>query len=298
MKDRRSKPEVRDQPIFSRRTFTALALATGVSVSRNAAATLHAPRVVDVDVRVPTLAGTCDAAICYRDESGSWPAVIMYPDIFGLRPVMREMARRLAADGYTVLVPNPFYRSAVAPGLGPEFNFNNADDRARLDALRAPLTGEAIAQDASAFVDYLDHHRCVNMRKSIGVVGYCFGGQMTMRAAAASPNRVGAAASFHGGNGLVTDQPDSPHLLIPKMTAAFYFGVAGNDDDKDPSIKTKLTEAYRAAHVPAEVEVYKGTLHGWCMKDAHATAERPVFDAVQAEHAWTRLVQLFKQTLV
>lgn len=298
MTNREFMPESRDQATLSRRAFTALALATGMSVTRSAAATMDAPRVVDVDVRVPTPAGMCDAAVCHRDESGSWPAVIMYPDIFGLRPVTREMARRLASDGYVVVVPNIFYRSTAAPGLGPTFDFSNPADRAQLDSLRAPLTADAIAQDAAAFVDFLDHHPSVDTHRKIGVFGYCFGGQLTMRAAAAAPTRVGAAAVFHGGNGLATDTPDSPHLLIPKMTAKFYCGVAGSDDDKDPSIKTKLANAFQSAHLDAEIEVYKGAEHGWCMKDAHATAGHPVYNAVEAERAWGKLVRLFKQVLV
>ena len=282
----------------TRREFTALALAAGVAAAGSSLAATETMPVAEADVRIQAPAGVCDAALSHPQGSGRWPAVIMYPDVFGLRPVMREMARRLAADGFAVLVPNPFYRSTVAPGLGPDFDFNSAADRAKLDALRAPLTGDAIAQDAAALVGFLDSQACVDARRKVGAVGYCFGGSMTMLTAAAVPERVGAAAAFHGGNGLATDKSDSPHLLVPKMKARFYFGIAGSDDEKDPMTKTRLAEAFQAARLSAEIEVYTGTMHGWCMKDAHVTAGHPVYDAAEAARAWRKLEQLFKLALV
>jgi carboxymethylenebutenolidase len=120
---------------------------------------------------------------------------------------------------------------------------------------------------------------------------------MTMQAAAALPERIGAGASFHGG-GLVTDKPDSPHLLVPKMKAQYYFGVAANDDERQPDAKTKLDEAFRAANLPAKIEVYEGTLHGWCVKDMPLQNGKPIYNEAAAERAWNELVALYKRAHV
>jgi len=281
---------------FSRREFTALTVAVGVSA---AAGTSAAPvtEVVDTDVPVKTPSGTCDAALVHPQGGGRWPAVILFPDAFGLRPTMRAMAKRLAMRGYTVLVPNPYYRSTKAPGIGPGFDFGNPADRAKLEALRAPLTSDAVMQDAAAYVAFLDSQAGVQPKAKIGVVGYCMGGPMTMQAAAASPGRIAAGASFHGG-GLVTDKPDSPHLLVPKIKAQFYFGIAANDDEKQPDAKTKLDESFHAARGSAKIEVYPGTLHGWCVQDMPLQAGKPIYNEPQAERAWNELVTLYKRALV
>ncbi len=281
---------------ISRREFTALTVAAGVSAATGVTAT-PVTEVVDTDVSVKTPSGTCDAALVLPQGSGRWPAVILFPDAFGLRPTMRAMAKRLALDGYTVLVPNPYYRSTKAPGIGPDFDFGNPTDRAKLGALRAPLTSDAVMQDAGAYVAFLDSHAGVNVKAKMGVVGYCMGGPMTMQAAAANAGRIGAGASFHGG-GLVTDQPDSPHLLVPKIKAQFYFGIAANDDEKQPDAKTKLDEAFHAAKGSAKIEVYPGTLHGWCVRDMPLQAGKPIYDEPQAERAWNELVTLYKRALV
>jgi carboxymethylenebutenolidase len=223
--------------------------------------------------------------------------VIIFPDVFGLRPTMRAMAKRLATGGLTVLVPNPFYRSTKAPGLSSDFDFGNPADRAKLDALRAPLTSDAVMQDASAYVAYLDAQTCVSPKAKMGVVGYCMGGPMAMQAAAAGPDRIGAGASFHGG-GLVTDKPDSPHLLVPRIKAEFYFGVAASDDAKQPEAKIKLREAFDAAKVPVKIEVYEGTMHGWCVKDMPLQAGKPIYNEPQAERAWGELIALYKRAHV
>ena len=280
---------------ISRRDFTALAVAAGVGAAAGAPA---APvgEVVETDVLVKTPSGMCDAALIHPG-TGRWPAVIIFPDIFGVRPVMRSMAKRLATDGYTVLVPNPYYRSTKAPGIGPDFDFGSAADRAKLEALRAPLTESAVMQDGAAYVAYLDAQASVNPKAKIGVVGYCMGGPMTLQAAASSPARISAGASFHGG-GLVTDKPDSPHLLIAKIKAQYYFGIAGNDDEKQPDAKVKLNEAFRAANLPAKIEVYDGTLHGWCVADMPLQAGKPIYNQPQAERAWHELLTLYKQQLV
>lgn len=281
---------------ISRREFNTLTVAVGVS----AAARVSAAPITDVsdaDVLVKTPSGTCDAAFVQPKGSGRWPAVILFPDAFGLRPTMRAMAKRLALDGYAVLVPNPYYRSTKAPGIGPDFDFGSAADRAKLDALRAPLTGDAVMQDSTAYIAFLDAQPSVQPKAKMGVVGYCMGGPMTMQAAAANPERIGAGASFHGG-GLVTDKPDSPHLLVPKIKAQYYFGVAASDDQKQPDAKTELEAAFHAAKVSAKIEVYEGTLHGWCVKDMPLQAGHPIYNQAQAERAWSELVTLYRRAHV
>jgi carboxymethylenebutenolidase len=280
---------------MSRREFTALSLAAGVAASVGAA---HAAApTIGKDVQIKTPSGVCDAALLHPQGSGHWPAVILFTDAFGLRPTMRDMASRLASDGYTVLVPNPYYRSTKPPGLSTGLDFTNPTERAKFEALRAPLTSAAVMEDATAYVAFLDSQASVNKKAKMGVVGYCMGGPMTMQAAAALPNRIGAGASFHGG-GLVTDKPDSPHLLVPKMKAQYYFGIAASDDANQPDAKTKLDEAFRAAQLPAKIEVYEGTLHGWCVKDMQPRGDKPVYDEAEAERAWGELLALYKRAAV
>jgi len=281
---------------MSRREFTALSLAAGIAAATGARAA-DTREVSDTDVQVKTKSGVCDAALVHPAIQGRWPAVIMFPDAFGLRPTMRDMATRLAQDGYTVLVPNPYYRSTKAPGLSPGFDFNNPADRQKLAALRAPLTSDAVTQDATAYVAFLDSQPSVKQSAKVGVVGYCMGGPMTLQAAAAVPNRVGAGASFHGG-GLVTDKPDSPHLLAPKIKAQYYFGIAANDDAREPDAKTKLRETFSNAGLVAKIEVYEGCLHGWCIKDMPLAGGKPIYNEAQAERAWNELVALFKRVAV
>jgi carboxymethylenebutenolidase len=286
-----------DEPnTISRREFTALSIAAGVAAATGASGA--APQeMIDADVQVKTAAGVCDAALIHP-QKGSWPGAILFADVFGLRPTMRDMARRLAADGFTVLVPNPFYRTSKPPGLSPDIDFNNPADRAKMDALRAPLTSEAVMQDASAYVKFLDAQASVNKNAKMGVFGYCMGGPMTMQAAAANPDRIGAGASFHGG-GLVTDKPDSPHLLIPKMKAQYYLGVAMNDDQRQPDAKSKLDEAFKSAKLRAKIAVYDGCLHGWCVKDMPKAADgKPIYNEAQAERAWGELLSLFRRAHV
>jgi carboxymethylenebutenolidase len=286
---------------ISRREFTALSIAasaaaaTGISAAASAGA---APSgVTESDVQVRTSSGVCDATLVHPQGKGRWPGVILFVDAFGLRPAMRDMAKRLATDGYTVLVPNPYYRSTKAPGIDPGFDFTNPADRAKLEALRAPITSEAVMQDAVAYVKFLDAQTSVDKHATMGVFGYCMGGPMTLQAAAAVPNRIGAGASFHGG-GLVTDKPDSPHLLVPKIKAQYYIGIAANDDQRQPDAKTKLDEAFHAANLPAKIEVYEGTMHGWCVKDMPLQAGKPIYNEAQAERAWSELTALYKRAHV
>lgn len=286
-----------DQPhTISRREFAALSLAVGATAAAGMAGAAAAG-VTETDVQVHTANGVCDAALIHPQGQGRWPGVILFVDAFGLRPAMRDMAKRLAVDGYTVLVPNPYYRSTKPPGLDPGFDFTNAADRAKLDALRALLTRDAVMQDAAAYVKFLDSQASVDKKAKMGVFGYCMGGPMTLQAAAAVPERIGAGASFHGG-GLVTDKPDSPHLMVSKIKAQYYFGIAANDDQRQPDAKTKLDAAFHAANLPAKIEVYEGTLHGWCVKDMPLQAGKPIYNEALAERAWNELVGLYKRAQV
>jgi carboxymethylenebutenolidase len=281
---------------ISRRDFAALSLAAGVAAATRASAAQA--DMVDSDVEVTTPDGGCDAALIHPKGNGPWPAVILFPDVFGLRPTMREMAKRLAANGYVVLVPNPFYRSSKAPGLPITLNFASAEDRAKIAKLREPLTNDAVMSDSIAYVKFLDAQSVVKKKAKMGVFGYCMGGPMTMQAAAANPDRIGAGASFHGG-GLVTDKPDSPHLMVPKMKAQFYFAVAMNDDQRQPDAKTKLDEAFKAAKLQAKIEVYDGCMHGWCVPDMpHQADGSPLYNEAGAERAWGELIVLYKRVPV
>jgi carboxymethylenebutenolidase len=213
---------------------------------------------------------------------------------------MRDIGKRIAAEGYSVLVPNPFYRSVKAPvpGLDPaKFSFSNQADMARLQQLRAPLNAPGAAEkDAIAYVAFIDAQSQVNKAKKIGTQGYCMGGPLVMKTAAAIPDRIGAGASFHGG-GLATNNPDSPHLLAPKIKARMYIAIAENDDKSQPDAKVKLKEAFAAAKVPAEIEVYAGALHGWCVPDMPLQDGKPLYNKPEAERAWVKLVALYKQGL-
>ncbi len=253
-----------------------------------------AARIEEVMIKTPD--GVCDAALAHP-QAGSWPGVIIFPDALGLRPVVRELASQLAEQGFSVLAVNQFYRSKRPPILPPQFSFQNPQHLAILTELRAPLTAEAVTRDGQAFVTFLDTHPTVNRAARIGTVGYCMGGAMTLRTAAAVADRVGAGASFHGG-ALVTDKADSPHLLVSRIRAHYYFGVAANDDEREPHAKEVLRDAFAAAHLPAKIEVYPHTLHGWCMPDMPpAPGAKPIYDPAQAERAWGELLRLFKATL-
>ena len=285
-----------DSARMTRREFNALSVAVGVAAAIGATPARAALATTEADVEVRTPSGVCDCVTIHPEGKGRWPAVILFPDAFGLRPTMRSMGRRLAAEGYAVLVINPFYRATRAPGTGPNFDFQDPAARARLEALRAPLTNDAVAQDAAAFLAYLDAQPFVNSKARAGAFGYCMGGLMTLQAAAGVPARIGAGASFHGG-GLVTDKPDSLHRLVPKMKGQFLIAIAASDDQLQPDAKTRLIEAFSAAHVPAKVEVFEGTLHGWCVEDMPARTGKPIYDEAQAERAWKELTQLFAAAL-
>jgi carboxymethylenebutenolidase len=249
-----------------------------------------AANVTESDVMVPTPDGSADAALFHPAGAGSWPAVLMWPDILGLRPVFREMGRRLAAEGYVVLVPNPFYRTKRAPIVTGAFDFNDPKQVQPLLALKATLTDAAIDKDAAAFISFLDEQKQTNRRKGAGVQGYCFSGPFAFHTGAVRSDRIRAVATFHGG-GLVTKDPNSPHLLIPKTKASFVVAIARNDDQKQPDAKDVLKATFAAAKRPAVVEVYPAD-HGWCV------AGSPTYDHASAEKAWAELLRLYRANLV
>jgi carboxymethylenebutenolidase len=272
---------------FTRRsavlTITSAAAAAGLP---NIA---FAADVVETEVSVPTPDGKADAVLFHPAGSGSWPAVLMFPDILGLRPVFRDMGRRLAASGYTVLVPNPFYRTQRAPVVTGPIDFNKPEDRAKLMSLKDTLTDARVDADATAFLSFLDKQKQVNRRQGAGVQGYCFSGPFAFRTGAVRSDRIRAVASFHGG-GLVTKEANSPHLLIPRTKADFLVAIARNDDEKQPDAKEVLKAAFAAAKRRATVEVYLAD-HGWTVAGSQA------YNEPAAERAWAELLRLYRARL-
>jgi carboxymethylenebutenolidase len=272
---------------LSRRQFGAAAGAVGLAMLLPSPA--DAKPVKGKSVTIATPDGSADGYFV-APTTGKHPAVLIWPDIMGLRPAFQQMADRLAQSGYAVLVVNQFYRSTRAPFLKAGESYDQPEVRARITPWRTLLTTEATTRDAQAFTDFLDAQKSVDTRKGMASTGYCMGGPMTMITAALRPDRIRAGASFHGG-GLVTDKPDSPHLLVPKMKAGYLFAIAENDDARAPADKNGLRAAFAAANLPAEIEVYKGTMHGWCPPDSK------VYNAAQADRAWGRMLALFGTAL-
>ena len=272
---------------LSRRELGSLALGAGIAFALPRVA--NAMDTTESEVEIKTPDGNADAYFVHP-ASGRHPAVLFWPDIFGLRPAFRQMGKRLAESGYSVLVVNPFYRTQKAPTAPEKANFDDPDTRKMLMGLRGTLSPATARTDAQAFVAWLDAQASVDTGRRAGTTGYCMSGPIAFETAAALPDRIGAVATFHAG-GLVTDQPDSPHLLIPKTRAQFLIAIAENDDQKQPDAKVVLREAFAKAGLTAEIEVYAGTLHGWCPPDS------AVYNAAQAEKAWERLLALFKKAL-
>ncbi len=274
---------------LNRRDFSQLG-AAGIFAAFYPTSVLGNETVVESSVDVAMPNGVSDSYFVHP-AGGTHPAVLIWPDIKGLRPAFKAMGKRLAMSGYSVLVVNPFYRDARAPVVGPDASFRDPETRKFLRGMAGKLTQDASMSDAIAYIEFLDGQDSVDASRKIGTAGYCMGGPLIMRTAAAAPDRVGAAASFHGG-GLVRDASDSPHLLIPRSPAHVLHAIAENDDERNPEAKTVLAEAYKAAGIPAEIEVYEGALHGWCPPDSS------VYNEVQAEKAWARMLALFEAALI
>jgi carboxymethylenebutenolidase len=281
----------------TRREFVTGSAAVGLAAAAGVA--LGAERdVVEKNVEIKTADGSCDAVFLHP-SAGAHPGVLIWTDIFGLRPAFRAIGRRLAAQGYSVLVPNPFYRTERAPVVvdASSFDFANTADRTKAEqwsaSTRLPGT---IERDAEAHTAFLDAQPQVDRTRKLGTQGYCMGGPLVFRTAAQVPDRVGAAATFHGG-GLVTDKPDSPHLLAPRIRARMYLAIAASDDARQPDAKDKLREAFAAAHVLAEIEVYAGTIHGWCVPDMPRHDGKPIYNRPDAERAWGKLLDLYRAVL-
>jgi len=271
----------------TRRQFGAMALGAGIAAVLPKLAKAAETHGRAVDIKTPD--GVADAYFVHPAK-GPNPGVLIWPDILGLRPAFEQMATRLAESGYSVLVINPFYRIRKAPTAPVKPDFNDPATRQALMSLAGTLTPDTNVTDARAFVSFLDEQRAVDKKRRLATTGYCMGGPFVLRTAAAFPDRIGAGATFHGG-GLVTDKPDSPHLLIPKMKAHFLIAIAASDDKTDPQAKEVLRDSFAKAHLPAEIEVYAGAQHGWCPPDS------PVYDPVPAQKAWSRMMALLAGSL-
>jgi len=276
------KLEFEAKNLVTRRQFGVL---LGAGVAMMLPRVLDAVTVTDGDVTITTPDGSCDSYFVHP-ASGTAPGVLLWPDIFGRRPAMHQMAKRLAESGFSVLVVNPFYRAQKAPTAAK----GAATPIQELMPLARALNETTHMTDAKAFIAWLDQQPSVAKNKKIGTQGYCMGGPIAFRTSAAVPDRVGAVASFHGG-GLVTDQPNSPHLQASKTKAQFLVAVAANDDQRAPAEKDVLKETFAKVNLPAEIEVYTGAAHGWCPPDSG------VYNEPQAEKAWSRLLALYGKAL-
>ena len=268
--------------LVTRRQFGVL---LGAGVAMMLPTVVNAAAVTDSDVTITTPDGMCDAYFVHP-ASGTAPGVLLWPDIFGLRPANRQMGKRLAESGYSVLVVNPFYRAKKAPTA----DAGAATPIQQLMPLAQALNATTHMTDAKAFIGWLDQQPSVAKNRKMGTQGYCMGGPIAFRTAAAVPDRVGAVASFHGG-GLVTTQPDSPHTLAATTKVQLLIAIAANDDARSPNEKNVLKETFAAAKLPAEIEVYEGAAHGWCPPDSG------VYNEPQAEKAWSRLLALYGKAL-
>jgi carboxymethylenebutenolidase len=266
---------------LSRREFSKIGLGVGLAALLPRAA--NAAEVAESEVNIKTPDGTCDAHFVHP-VTGAHAAVLVWPDIFGLRPGFREMGKRLAESGYAVLTVNPFYRLKKAP-TSEGTTFSPA-----LRDMMGSLTADIQARDAKAFIAWLDAQQAVDTKKKVGTTGYCMGGPIVLRTAGAVPDRVGAVATFHGAN-MTTNTPDSPHLQIAKTKASYLICIADNDDQSNPTSKDILNKTFEDAKLQHEVEVYKGAQHGWCAIDTQA------YNKELAEKAWSRMLALFSKAL-
>jgi carboxymethylenebutenolidase len=271
-----------DQGMVTRRQFGVL---LGAGMAMVLPRVVNAVAVTESDVTIKTADGSAD---CYfvHPTTGTAAGVLFWPDIFGLRPSLRQMGKRLAETGYSVLVVNPFYRVQKAPTAEK----GSATPIQQLMPLAQGLNETTHMADAKAFISWLDGQASVAKNRKIGTQGYCMGGPIAFRTAAAVPDRVGAVASFHGG-GLVTAQPNSPHLQAAATKAQFLVAIAANDDQRAPNDKVTLRDTFAKAKLAAEIEVYEGAAHGWCPPDSG------VYNEPQAEKAWSRLLALYGKAL-
>jgi len=265
--------------LVTRRQFGVL-VAAGVALALPKV--INAVAVTEMDVTIKTPDGMCDAYFVHP-STGTAPGVLVWPDIFGLRPAFRDMGKRLAETGYSVVVVNPFYRTQKAPTAAK----GGATPIQEVLPLAKTLSPTTHMTDAKAFVAWLDQQQSVAKNRKIGTQGYCMGGPIAFRTAAANPDRVGAIGSFHGG-GLVTTDADSPHLLVAKTKASLLIAIASNDDKTRPMEKDVLKETFAKSGNAAEIEVYSG-MHGWCPPDS------TVYNMPDAEKAWSRLLELYKK---
>ncbi len=272
---------------INRRQFAKLGVTAAIAALLPPLA--NAQDVMEMEVTIATADGVSD---CYfvHPSSGKHPAVLMWPDILGLRPASRAMGKRLAQAGYSVLVVNPFYRIQQAPVIPDGASFADPEIAAIVRPMMASLSEASDVTDARAYLTWLDQQMAVDTSRKIGTIGHCMGGPQVMRTVSNFPERVGAGATFHGVN-LATSNPDSPHLDIPNMDAHMLIAIAENDDARDLEVKTTLRNAFAAANIPAEIEVYAGSMHGWTMPDF------PVYDQALAERAWSRLLATYETAL-
>ena len=277
---------------INRRAFTAGSIATGAALIAASVARAQDAGVTEAEIQIKTPDGMTDAALYTPKGKGPFPGVLIFTDIFGLRPASRDVGRRLATNGYVAVVANPFYRTKKGPIMEPavQATFNFQKDGALLQPHLAVLTPDAVTHDELAWLAYLDALPQVSKKAKLGVDGYCMGGPRVVQASALRPDRVGAAFTAHPGNGLVTDKPDSPHLLAPKIKAKSFFAIAQNDAMQKPDIVDQLKAAYAAAGNPCEAEVFKAN-HGWTMPDS------AVYNKDEAERAWVQRLGLYKSAL-
>lgn len=270
---------------LTRREFGKIGLGVGFAAMLPKVA--NAADVTESEVTIKTNDGTCDAHFVHP-VAGASAGVLVWPDIFGLRPAFMEMGKRLAESGYAVLTVNPFYRLQKAPTSTS--TSMAGDTRDKLFQMMQSLTPDGQVRDAMAFTAWLDDQKAVDKNRKLGTTGYCMGGPMVLRTAGAVPTRVGAAATFHGAS-LTTKDENSPHLWIAKSRASYLICIADSDDQRDPTSKDILRKTFADARRPAEVEVYKGAQHGWCAIDTQA------YNKELAEKAWARQLALFSKAL-
>lgn len=278
------------EKLVTRRDFNLMAGGAAISVAFAGCAPGEAAAgITEADVEIKTPDGMADAYFAHPSK-GAHAAVLIWPDIVGLRPAFKMMAKRLAGDGYAALVVNPYYRQVKGALVEPGQTFRDPEVRKKIIPYRRAMTEAHNRIDANAYIDWLDAQAAVDTSRGIGTTGYCMGGPITMFTAHERADRVRAGASFHGG-GLATDKDNSPHLLLPEMKASYLIAIAANDDERSPEDKIVLKEAFDAAGLSAEIEVYAGTQHGWCPPDS------AVYDEAMANKAWARKLALFEKAL-